>query len=102
VLEVINISKSFKNYHVLDNISFNIDSGEIVGLVGENGAGKSTLLKILATIDKQDSGSLKLNDMEYAKSKKEIRKSLGFVPQDIAIWEDFSVEENMIFFEKLG
>lgn len=102
MLEVINISKSFKNYHVLDNISFNIDSGEIVGLVGENGAGKSTLLKILATIDKQDSGSLKLNDMEYAKSKKDIRKSLGFVPQDIAIWEDFSVEENMIFFEKLG
>jgi len=102
MLEVINISKSFKNYQVLENISFSIDSGEIVGLVGENGAGKSTLLKILATIDKPDSGSLKLNDMEYAKRKKEIRKSLGFVPQDIAIWEDFSVEENMIFFEKLG
>ncbi|MBU5466575.1 ABC transporter ATP-binding protein [Virgibacillus sp. MSJ-26] len=102
MLDVRKVSKAFGTHQVLKEISFKINPGEIIGLVGENGAGKSTLLKILATIDRPDSGSISLNNMDYIKDNKTIRKTLGFVPQDIAVWEDFSVEENMIFFEKLG
>jgi len=102
MLNVTKVSKAFGTHQVLKEISFKVNPGEIIGLVGENGAGKSTLLKILATIDRPDSGSISLNNNDYKKDNKAIRQTLGFVPQDIAVWEDFSVEENMVFFEKLG
>ena len=59
MLTVKNISKSYKQKHVLQNISFTIEAGEVVGLVGENGAGKSTLLNILATVIKPDKDQVK-------------------------------------------
>lgn len=102
MLDVTNISKSFKKHHILKDISFSIQPGDIIGLVGENGAGKSTLLNILATIDQPDAGSIKFEQFSYAKDKKSIRKQLGFVPQDIAVWDHLSVKDNMLFFEKLG
>src|SRR5699024_2108092 len=74
----------------------------IIGLVGENGAGKSTLLNILATLQRPSKGSITLNERTYQKHTKEIRKQIGFVPQDIAVWEEISVEENMNFVEKLA
>ncbi|MGJ9457156.1 ABC transporter ATP-binding protein [Oceanobacillus sp. CF4.6] len=102
MLNVQSISKSYGKKQILDTLSFSIQSGEIVGLVGENGAGKSTLLQILATLINPTKGIVQLNDLAYEKDKKEIRKQIGFVPQDIAIWEEFTVEENMVFFEKLS
>ncbi|QGS68991.1 ATP-binding cassette domain-containing protein [Oceanobacillus sp. 143] len=83
-------------------MSFSVQPGEIIGLVGENGAGKSTLLNILATLQKPTNGSIHLHDKLCQKEKQSIRKAIGYVPQDIAIWEEFTVEENMIFFEKLA
>ena len=59
MLTVKNISKSYKQKHVLQNISFTIEASEVVGLVGENGAGKSTLLNILATVIKPDKDQVK-------------------------------------------
>src|SRR5690625_7475001 len=94
------ILKSFSTQQELKEIFFTKNPREIIGLVGENGAGKSTLLKILATIDRPDSGSISLNNMDYIKDNKTIRKTLGFVPQEIEMWQNFSVEENMIFLEK--
>ncbi|GEN85576.1 ABC transporter ATP-binding protein [Oceanobacillus sojae] len=101
-LEINNVSKSFGKKKVLENLSFEVNSGEIIGLVGENGAGKSSLLHILATISKADSGSIRLGKWIYGKNRKQLRRMVGFVPQDIALWEDMSVEENMLFFEKLS
>jgi ABC-2 type transport system ATP-binding protein len=87
---------------ILDSVSFTVKPGEIVGLVGENGAGKSTMLKIIATLLKPTAGSFQLNHVSYKENRKEVRKQIGFVPQDIALWDEFSVEENMVFFEKLA
>lgn len=101
-LKINNVSKSFGKKKVLENLSFEVNSGEIIGLVGENGAGKSSLLHILATISKADSGSIHLGKWIYGKNRKQLRRLVGFVPQDIALWEDMSVEENMLFFEKLS
>ncbi|MBY7143202.1 ABC transporter ATP-binding protein [Virgibacillus sp. NKC19-3] len=102
MLNVNTLSKTYGKKSILKNISFAAKEGEIIGLVGENGAGKSTLLHIIATLQKPTNGSLCLYDMPYHKHKKDIRKQIGFVPQDIAIWDEFTVEENMVFFEKLS
>ncbi|WP_096269635.1 ABC transporter ATP-binding protein [Paucisalibacillus globulus] len=102
MLDVQSLVKSYDKNTIFHHLSFKVWPGEIIGLVGENGAGKSTLLRILATIDKPDSGNIKLFDFPYETNRKEVRKSIGYVPQDIAIWEELSVRENMIFFEKLS
>ncbi|WP_042223275.1 ABC transporter ATP-binding protein [Oceanobacillus manasiensis] len=101
MLKVHNLSKNYGSRSVLNDVSFNVKEGEVIGLVGENGAGKSTLLQILATLQRPTSGSITLYDKSY-ENKKKLRKEIGFVPQDIAIWDEFTVEENMVFFEKLA
>ncbi|UJL45019.1 ABC transporter ATP-binding protein [Virgibacillus sp. NKC19-16] len=102
MLNVNVLSKMYGKKSILKDISFSAKEGEVIGLVGENGAGKSTLLQIIATLQKPTKGTLSLLDMPYHKHKKDIRKQIGFVPQDIAIWDEFTVEENMVFFEKLS
>lgn len=102
MLNVQSIHKKYGKRTILDDISFTVERGQIVGLVGENGAGKSTLLQLLATLTKSTSGNIKLDDIPYNGSIKKLRKQIGFVPQDIAVWEEFTVEENMVFFEKLA
>jgi len=102
MLKAQSIHKKYGKTSVLNDVSFQVNSGEIVGLVGENGAGKSTLLHIIATLQKATSGSVFLKDIAYKNQLKTVRKKIGFVPQEIAVWEDLSVEENMVFFEKLA
>ena len=102
MLEVNALSKKYGKKTILNEINFRVEKGEIIGLVGENGAGKSTLLNILATLQQPTDGHLALNSLRYEKHYKSLRKQIGYVPQDIAVWEDFSVEENMLFFEKLS
>ncbi|RHW32978.1 ABC transporter ATP-binding protein [Oceanobacillus profundus] len=102
MLKVQSITKSYGKKLILNQISFSVQPGEIIGLVGENGAGKSTLLNILATLASPTNGNIVLYEKSYREKRKEVRKQIGYVPQDIAIWEEFSVEENMVFFEKLS
>ncbi|MBP2077381.1 ABC transporter ATP-binding protein [Oceanobacillus polygoni] len=102
MLNVQSITKSYGKKQILNQISFSVQPGEIIGLVGENGAGKSTLLNVLATLANPTSGNIFLYEKSYRDTRKEVRKQIGYVPQDIAIWEEFSVEENMVFFEKLS
>ncbi|MFD1850739.1 ABC transporter ATP-binding protein [Oceanobacillus bengalensis] len=102
MLNVHSLTKNYGKKTILQDISFTVSPGEIIGLVGENGAGKSTLLSIIATLTKSSSGDIYFNDLDFKKDRKAIRKKVGFVPQDIAIWDNFTVEENMVFFEKLS
>lgn len=102
MLEVIGVQKRYRRKSVLKNISFQMKEGEIVGLVGENGAGKSTLLQILATAMEPTAGEVRLNGKRYEDDFKQLRQIISFVPQDISVWEEYTVEENMLFFEKLS
>lgn len=102
MLHVEQLVKDYGKKRILDHISFSIKPGEIIGLVGENGAGKSTLMKILATLTQPTSGTINFHDLDYRQNRKKVRRQIGFVPQDIAVWEEFSVEENMVFFEHLS
>ncbi|MEK5037721.1 ABC transporter ATP-binding protein [Sporosarcina sp. FSL K6-3457] len=102
MLEVSGLQKKYKDKTVIDNMSFQMKQGEIIGLVGENGAGKSTLLQLLATVMRPTQGDIQLAGLSYRTDIKKIRQKIGYVPQDISIWDEFTVEENMLFFEKLS
>lgn len=102
MLEVKSVSKNYGKRKVLEDFNMTAERGEIIGLVGENGAGKSTLLKILATLSKPSGGEVYLNGYSYNKNYKNLRKAIGYVPQEVAVWEDLTVIENMRFFEKLS
>ncbi|WP_332646560.1 ABC transporter ATP-binding protein [Lysinibacillus sp. 54212] len=102
MLEGKNIYKGYGKKKVVQDISLNVQPGEVVGLVGENGAGKSTLLNTLATITKPASGSILLNGLSYEKDVSDCRRMIGYVPQELSVWDHLSVKDNMRFFEKLS
>lgn len=97
MLNVSGLVKTYGKRTVLDQMSFRVAEGEVVGLVGENGAGKSTLLQILATLIQPTAGQITYQDWQYGRDEKMLRRHIGFVPQDIALWSDFSVRDNMRF-----
>nr|WP_272508781.1 ABC transporter ATP-binding protein [Psychrobacillus psychrodurans] len=101
-MQVNSLQKSYHKQKILNDVNLIVKPGEVVGLVGENGAGKSTLLEILATVQPQSNGSIILEDKSYSKDIKNIRKIIGYVPQEISLWEEFTVAENFMFFEKLS
>ncbi len=81
-----NLSKTYGNgVHALNNVSLQMDPG-MFGLLGPNGAGKSTLMRTLATLQEADSGSAKLGDIDMLKDKEEVRKVLGYLPQDFGFY----------------
>ena len=100
MIKIKNIVKRYGDNTLLDDVSFQIGKGEIFGLLGSNGAGKSTLISILATVLQPSSGSVEINGLDLKKQTKQIRQLIGFVPQDIALWEEFTVKENLRFWSK--
>ena len=96
-----NLVKNYGNNCAVDNLSFNVDEGEIFGLIGPNGAGKSTTINIITTLDEMTSGSITINGMDIAKNRSEIRRIIGCVPQEIAVYPYLTAKENVEFFASL-
>lgn len=97
-VEIKNISKSYKNIKALNNISFEVEKGELFGLIGPDGAGKTTLFRILTSLLIQDEGSASLEGFDVINNYKEIRKIIGYMPGRFSLYQDLSVEENLNFF----
>ncbi len=102
MLKVNGVEKVYGQKKVLSDCTFEMNRGDIIGLIGENGAGKSTLIQLLASVQKPTSGEIQLDELDYRSERKKVRKLIGYVPQEISIWEEFTVEENMLFFERLS
>lgn len=99
IIRIENVSKSYKGSDspALNNISLSIPANEIFGLLGPNGAGKTTTIGILCGFLKKDSGAIQINGWSIDKQPNEIRKIIGLVPQDIALYETLTPVENLRF-----
>ncbi len=97
MLEIKNISKSFGTTVAVDNISLTLEKGAFYGLLGPNGAGKSTTINMLSTVLKPDEGSVSINGFDLLKESQKCKKSIGIVPQEIALYEELSAYDNLMF-----
>jgi ABC-2 type transport system ATP-binding protein len=96
-IEVNNISKNYGAQKALDNISFAVQKGEIVGFLGPNGAGKSTLMKILTTYIAADEGSAAVNGFDVNAQTKSVQQSIGYLPEHNPLYLDLYVREYLAF-----
>lgn len=92
-----NVKKYYKKNKAVDGISFEIQRGEIFGLIGANGAGKSTTISMISTMQKPDAGDILYEGASIVKNPKRIREHLGYVPQDIALYLSLSGRDNLLF-----
>jgi ABC-2 type transport system ATP-binding protein len=98
MLEVTGLRKAYPKKQALENVTFSLRPGTSFGFLGPNGAGKSTTMKILTGIVKADSGSAKLFGKDLTRESEAVSKYIGYVPQDITLYEKLSAFENLEFF----
>ncbi len=97
-LEVLNISKSFKDARALYDININIPEQCLFGLIGPDGAGKTTLLRIITTLLLPDRGMVRIKGMDVIKHYKKVRTFIGYMPGRFSLYQDLTVEENLKFY----
>ena len=98
-----NISKSFNkgNVKALNDVSFSVKEGELFGIIGPDGAGKTTLFRILTTLLLADEGVASVNGSDVIKDYKAIRNKVGYMPGKFSLYQDLTVEENLVFFASI-
>jgi ABC-type multidrug transport system ATPase subunit len=98
MIQVTDITKKFDDVEALRGISFQVNDGELFGVIGPDGAGKSTLFRILISLLLADSGSVRLWGLDPVADYLEVRKMVGYMPGKFSLYEDLSIEENLSFF----
>ncbi len=96
-LKAENISKLYGTQKALNNVSFEIKTGEIVGFLGPNGAGKSTMMKIITGYINQSGGKITVNELNLAEKQQEIRQQIGYLPEHNPLYLDMYVKEYLQF-----
>jgi ABC-2 type transport system ATP-binding protein len=97
MIEVTNIKKNFRDIKALDDITFTINPGEIVGLLGPNGSGKTTLLRIMTSYMEQDSGTVTVNGYDTLTRSLDIRRSIGYLPENNILYPQMRVIDFLRF-----
>ena len=82
----------------VDDLSFEVEKGELFGIIGPDGAGKTSLFRIMATLLVQDSGRASIDGLDTVKDYKAIRERIGYMPGRFSLYQDLTVEENINFF----
>lgn len=101
MIEVHGLTKSFKEVHAVQDVSFDVAPGECFAMLGPNGAGKSTTIKMLITMISPDSGEAKVNGFSVKKEAARVRESIGYVPQSLSVDGSLTGQENLTIFGKL-
>ena len=98
IIEVKNLTKEYKNLKAVDNLSFDVYEGEIVGLLGPNGSGKSTTINSILSLLKFKEGKIKIFGKEMSPDAYDIKEKIGVVFQDVAVFDELSVYDNIDYF----
>ena len=101
VVSVSNIKKTYKDVQALNGVSFEVDRGEIFGIIGPDGAGKTSLFRILTTLLLADSGTAMVDGNDVVKEYKQIRHKVGYMPGRFSLYQDLTVQENLKIFATL-
>jgi len=101
MLKITHLSKSFDSLKAVDDISFEVNKGEIFGFLGPNGAGKTTTISMIASLLKPDSGKIIIDSLDLDTNLRKIKKIMGVVPQEMAFYEELTAKENLVFWGKL-
>ena len=101
MLKITNLSKSFNEIIALEKVSLEISSGEFFGLLGPNGAGKTTLMNHIIGFLKADSGEISFKNSIIKYGDKHIRHNIGYVPQEVALYQELSAHQNLKIFGSL-
>ncbi|MEZ3439763.1 MAG: ABC transporter ATP-binding protein [Oscillospiraceae bacterium] len=100
-LSVQNLVKNYGDFCAVDDLSFSVGEREIFGLLGPNGAGKSTTMNVITSLCDFGKGSVTVDGMDIVKDKEKVRRFIGMVPQEIALYPFLNAEENVKFFASL-
>jgi ABC-2 type transport system ATP-binding protein len=101
LLSIDNVSKSYGGFQALKGVSFEVRQGELFGLLGPNGAGKTTLMSILSCLMDATAGKATLQGQPLNTRDREVRRLIGLVPQELAIYNELTARENLLFFGEL-
>ena len=101
IIEIKNLVKHYKDNYAVNGVDLTIEEGEIFGLLGPNGAGKSTTLNTLIGLISCDGGSIRIFGREFTGKERDIRREIGYVPQDLAFFEELNALDNVTYWGKL-
>jgi len=97
-----NLRKNFNGVQAVDGVSFTINRQEIFGLLGPNGAGKTTTIRMLSTVLTPDTGDVEVDGHSVQRESNQVRKLIGVCPQDLALYEELSAMDNLMFFGRMA
>lgn len=100
-IEVRSLTKSFNNFKAVDDVSFNVRTGEIFGFLGPNGAGKTTTIKAILDLIHANSGEIKINGLDITKKGKEAKKYVGYLPERVAFYNNLTALQNLNFYAEM-
>ena len=101
LLQVSHLTKSYGARRAVDDVSFQVHAGQTVGLIGPNGAGKSTTVGMICGLLRADAGSITLNGASIVTGPCDAKRVIGFVPQDLALYDDLPARDNLMLFAAL-
>ena len=101
-IEISNLSKTYGSFHALDNVSLEIATGEIFGFLGHNGAGKTTTISILTSLLLPSGGTARVCGFDVVQQSMQARARVGYVPENVRLYESMSTRDNLTFFAKLS
>ena len=101
MIQVKGVTKKYGNFVAVDNLNFEINDGDIIGLLGPNGAGKSTTMNMLTGFIEATEGTILINEKDILKNSKEVKKQIGYMPENVPLYLDLTVKEFVNYMAEL-
>ena len=101
MIEITNVTKKYGNFTAVDDISFTIQNGEIIGFLGPNGAGKSTTMNMITGYIETTEGTLTVNGYDIQKKPQKAKKQIGYMPEGVPLYQDLTVKEFVTYMAEL-